>query len=277
MHHMSRRTLLKRLTLLVGGMVTGFNTKHALRARAQPRTIEPYVGEVLLVAHPFEMYGVLRCDGSVYQIDDYQVLFALVGTRYGGDGVTTFAVPNILRYEQPHLRYVIAWLGVFPSFDQSGSGPYAYTVTATLTPSATPTATPIPSRTNTATGTRTPTATPTASNTATQTPSQTATATPYPTNTLTPTLPASSTPTTTDTAVASTTPASASATVTATTTPTASNTPRPPSATKTKTRTRTKTPTRTKTKTPTKTRTKTRTATRSRLVEHVMEWWEAYK
>ena len=38
--------------------------------------------------------GWLRCDGSTYNISEYPALFAVIGTKYGGDGKTTFAVPN---------------------------------------------------------------------------------------------------------------------------------------------------------------------------------------
>ena len=41
--------------------------------------------------------GWLRCDGSTYNISEYPALFAAVGTKYGGDGKTTFAVPNLHR------------------------------------------------------------------------------------------------------------------------------------------------------------------------------------
>ena len=40
-------------------------------------------------------YGRLLCDGSVYLIANYPQLFALIGATYGGDGITTFAVPDI--------------------------------------------------------------------------------------------------------------------------------------------------------------------------------------
>lgn len=41
--------------------------------------------------------GWLRCDGSTYNISEYPALFAAVGTKYGGDGKATFAVPNLHR------------------------------------------------------------------------------------------------------------------------------------------------------------------------------------
>ena len=41
--------------------------------------------------------GWLRCDGSTYNISEYPALFAVIGTKHGGDGTTTFAVPNLHR------------------------------------------------------------------------------------------------------------------------------------------------------------------------------------
>jgi len=39
--------------------------------------------------------GWLVCDGTIYNIRDYPALFAVIGNTYGGDGITTFAVPNL--------------------------------------------------------------------------------------------------------------------------------------------------------------------------------------
>jgi microcystin-dependent protein len=45
-------------------------------------------------------------------------LFSLIGTRFGGDGERTFALPNLKGKEpDPNLRYFIAMQGVFPSRD----------------------------------------------------------------------------------------------------------------------------------------------------------------
>jgi len=54
-----------------------------------------YLGEIRFVAFNFAPNGWHACDGTVLQIADYTALFAVVGTAYGGDGNTTFALPNL--------------------------------------------------------------------------------------------------------------------------------------------------------------------------------------
>ncbi|SDQ85260.1 tail fiber protein [Pseudoxanthomonas sp. CF125] len=55
----------------------------------------PYVGEIRLFGFPRVPNGWFPCDGSLQSISEYEVLFTLIGTTYGGDGQTTFAVPNL--------------------------------------------------------------------------------------------------------------------------------------------------------------------------------------
>ncbi|MGN7888179.1 phage tail protein [Dyadobacter sp. 22481] len=56
---------------------------------------ESYIGEIKLFAGNFAPIGWLFCDGSLLLIKDYEVLFDLLGTTYGGDGVTNFALPDL--------------------------------------------------------------------------------------------------------------------------------------------------------------------------------------
>ncbi|GAB2573526.1 phage tail protein [Dyella jejuensis] len=55
----------------------------------------PYVGEIRLFGFPRIPTGWFLCDGSLKSIAQYQVLFQLLGTTYGGDGQTTFGVPDL--------------------------------------------------------------------------------------------------------------------------------------------------------------------------------------
>ena len=55
----------------------------------------PYVGEIRMFGFSRVPTGWFACDGSLKSIANYQVLFTLIGTTYGGDGVQTFAVPNL--------------------------------------------------------------------------------------------------------------------------------------------------------------------------------------
>ena len=54
-----------------------------------------FVGQIIAVGFNFAPVGWVFCNGQLLPIADYQVLFALIGTTYGGDGQTTFAVPNL--------------------------------------------------------------------------------------------------------------------------------------------------------------------------------------
>lgn len=55
----------------------------------------PYVGEIRLFGGNFAPAGWAFCDGSLLSIAENDVLFALIGTTYGGDGQTTFALPDL--------------------------------------------------------------------------------------------------------------------------------------------------------------------------------------
>ena len=55
-----------------------------------------YTGEIRLFAGLFEPVGWCPCDGRLLSTSDYPALFALLGTVYGGNGTTNFALPNLL-------------------------------------------------------------------------------------------------------------------------------------------------------------------------------------
>jgi microcystin-dependent protein len=57
--------------------------------------IDPYVGQIVLFAGTFAPNGWFFCDGSLVPISEYDVLFALIGTTYGGDGINNFALPDL--------------------------------------------------------------------------------------------------------------------------------------------------------------------------------------
>lgn len=55
----------------------------------------PYVGEIRLFGFSRVPTGWLACDGSLQPISNFQPLYTLLGTTYGGDGVNTFALPDL--------------------------------------------------------------------------------------------------------------------------------------------------------------------------------------
>jgi microcystin-dependent protein len=63
----------------------------------------PYVGEIRMFAGNFAPVGWEFCQGQLLAIADYDVLFNLIGTTYGGDGQQTFALPNLASRFPVHL------------------------------------------------------------------------------------------------------------------------------------------------------------------------------
>jgi len=55
----------------------------------------PYLGEIRMVGLNFAPQGWAFCDGQRLPISQYSALFSLIGTTYGGDGITNFALPNM--------------------------------------------------------------------------------------------------------------------------------------------------------------------------------------
>ena len=56
---------------------------------------DPFLGEIELYAFNFEPKGFAQCNGQIMSIAQNTALFALLGTQYGGDGQTTFALPDL--------------------------------------------------------------------------------------------------------------------------------------------------------------------------------------
>jgi microcystin-dependent protein len=55
----------------------------------------PYIGEIRMFAGNFPPVGWSFCDGSLLPIAEYSAVFNLIGTTYGGDGQSTFALPDM--------------------------------------------------------------------------------------------------------------------------------------------------------------------------------------
>lgn len=56
---------------------------------------EPFVGEIRMVGFTFAPKGWAMCNGQILPINQNTALFSLLGTTYGGDGQTTFALPDL--------------------------------------------------------------------------------------------------------------------------------------------------------------------------------------
>src|SRR6195256_4190527 len=56
---------------------------------------QPYVGEIRMFGGNFAPAGWMLCQGQTLPISEYETLFNLIGTTYGGDGQSTFALPDL--------------------------------------------------------------------------------------------------------------------------------------------------------------------------------------
>jgi microcystin-dependent protein len=56
---------------------------------------EPFIGNIMMFGGSFAPLGWAFCDGSLLPIAQYDALFALIGTTYGGDGQNTFGLPDL--------------------------------------------------------------------------------------------------------------------------------------------------------------------------------------
>lgn len=61
----------------------------------QSTSQEAYLGDIKLTAISFNQRDWLPCEGQLLPIAQYQALFSLLGTNFGGDGMTTFALPDL--------------------------------------------------------------------------------------------------------------------------------------------------------------------------------------
>jgi microcystin-dependent protein len=64
---------------------------------------QPYVGEIRMFAGNFAPAGWMFCEGQLLPISEYEMLFNLIGTTYGGDGQSTFALPDLRGRVPMHL------------------------------------------------------------------------------------------------------------------------------------------------------------------------------
>src|SRR5689334_5388872 len=108
---------------------------------------QPYVGEIRLLAMTFAPAGWADCAGQLMPISENETLFNLIGTTYGGDGESTFALPDLRGRIPVHIgtgpglsNYMLGELGGVESvtlttqqIPQHGHAPAATTAAATTT------------------------------------------------------------------------------------------------------------------------------------------------
>jgi len=82
--------------------------------------MDPFVGEIRIVGFNFPPTGWAYCEGQLLPISQNTPLFALLGTSYGGDGKSTFALPNLQGSAPMHPNYDNNGLSQHPLGEQGG-------------------------------------------------------------------------------------------------------------------------------------------------------------
>ena len=72
------------------------------------------LGSILLNVSTQYPSNYLPADGQLLPISSYVALFSLIGTDYGGDGTSTFALPNLQAAAPNNTQYLICFAGIFP-------------------------------------------------------------------------------------------------------------------------------------------------------------------
>jgi len=86
--------------LILGALfLSGLSTTAAVTSTEHPSeeafSADPFLGEVILFAGNFAPRGWAFCEGQLLPISQNTALFSILGTTYGGDGRTTFALPDL--------------------------------------------------------------------------------------------------------------------------------------------------------------------------------------
>lgn len=87
--------------------------------------MEPFLGQIMMFGGNFAPRGWAFCDGQLMSIAQYSALFSILGTTYGGDGRTTFALPDLRGRAPIHM-------GHGPGLTQRSFGSQSGSETTTL-------------------------------------------------------------------------------------------------------------------------------------------------
>lgn len=74
----------------------------------------PIIGEIRLFGGNYAPKDWVFCEGQLLSIEENASLFSILGTMYGGDGKTTFAIPNLGEHKLGAVRHIIALQGFYP-------------------------------------------------------------------------------------------------------------------------------------------------------------------
>jgi microcystin-dependent protein len=72
------------------------------------------IGDIILSVNGYGQ-GALPADGRLLPINQYTAVFSILGTNFGGNGTTNFALPDLRKLAPQGLQYSICVQGIFPS------------------------------------------------------------------------------------------------------------------------------------------------------------------
>jgi Phage Tail Collar Domain len=84
------------------------------QATVGPNGAQCTLGEIILTAGKTAAGGTIPANGQILSISKNAALFSLLGTKYGGNGTTTFALPNLRNAAPDGLSYSVCQAGIFP-------------------------------------------------------------------------------------------------------------------------------------------------------------------
>jgi microcystin-dependent protein len=73
-----------------------------------------FIGQIALFPYTFTPNGWMPCEGQIIRIAENSALFSALGTQFGGDGRTTFALPDYRSLAPANSRYFLSITGEFP-------------------------------------------------------------------------------------------------------------------------------------------------------------------
>jgi microcystin-dependent protein len=80
--------------------------------------MDNYLGQIELFPYTFAPMGWVLCNGAIINIMQNTALYSLIGIQFGGDGRTTFGLPNMTNMSPtPGMEYYIAVTGIYPNRD----------------------------------------------------------------------------------------------------------------------------------------------------------------
>jgi microcystin-dependent protein len=76
--------------------------------------MDELIGVIKLFGGNFAPQGFMECNGQLLNLQQNVALFSIIGTTYGGDGQTNFALPKLTPLDEK-MKYIICVNGVYPS------------------------------------------------------------------------------------------------------------------------------------------------------------------